>query len=306
MNGYECVYLRTYYPLEFITAYLNRAEDKIDINNGIALADRYNINIKPISFGKSKAAYTLDRSDNSIYKGIASIKFCNSQIADEMYELAQNNTYDNAVDCFVDVMNKTSINSRQMKILITLGFFDQFGRNKTLLDIHEMVDSLKDAKQINKDKISKLGLQEGVIKQCAERETEKLYKDLDMLRCIKMHAKLLPDKSLSIKDQIGAEVEYLEYPLYTNPSISGNFYYVLEFKTYNDKTKPYLKLYNMKTGDTVSARITSGKAFMMAPFAEKSVLNITKHKMQPKKKKIGTQWVDTDEMVMSPQEWEVY
>ena len=48
MNGYECVMLRTYYIIEFIAAYLNRAENKEDTNNGIELAKQYNISIQEL------------------------------------------------------------------------------------------------------------------------------------------------------------------------------------------------------------------------------------------------------------------
>ena len=61
MNGYECTMLRTYYNLEFIASYLNRAENKEDTNNGILLAKLYNVEIYPIKFGKSLSEYTLDR-----------------------------------------------------------------------------------------------------------------------------------------------------------------------------------------------------------------------------------------------------
>ena len=75
MIGYLCAYLRYYYPLEFITAYLNNAQNQDDINDGTELARLKNIKIKPIKFGYSRLNYYPDKETNShIYKGLSSIK----------------------------------------------------------------------------------------------------------------------------------------------------------------------------------------------------------------------------------------
>lgn len=54
MIGYLCAYLRYYYPAEFITAYLNNANNEDDIKNGSALAELYGIQIVPPRYGISK------------------------------------------------------------------------------------------------------------------------------------------------------------------------------------------------------------------------------------------------------------
>ena len=95
MNGFQCVSLRTHHTIEFIAAYLNRAENKDQTNNGIELAHIYGIKVEPIKFGKSGGEYTIDKENNRIYKGIASIKYCNNTIADEMHELSIRKQYTN-------------------------------------------------------------------------------------------------------------------------------------------------------------------------------------------------------------------
>ena len=84
MNGYVSTMLRVYNPLEFITAYLNRAETENDINMGVEYAKSKNITINPIKFGYSGADYKFDKKTNSIYKGIASIKHLSRQVGDEL------------------------------------------------------------------------------------------------------------------------------------------------------------------------------------------------------------------------------
>ena len=89
MIGYLCGYLRYYYPVEFIASYLNNANNEDDIANGTALAKQKNIKILPIKFRHSKDTYSPDKENNAIYKGIASVKFLNAEVAQLMYEMRE-------------------------------------------------------------------------------------------------------------------------------------------------------------------------------------------------------------------------
>ena len=89
MIGYLCGYLRYYYPVEFIASYLNNANNEDDIANGTALAKQKNIKILPIKFRHSKDTYSPDKENNAIYKGIASVKFLNAEVAQQMYEMRE-------------------------------------------------------------------------------------------------------------------------------------------------------------------------------------------------------------------------
>ena len=101
--GYICGYLRYYYPLEFLTSALNIFENKADDTARIvAYAKKVGIEIKGIQFGKSEAGYTMDKNDNCIYKGIASIKYCNKDIATELLQLSQN-YYNDFIDLLKDM-----------------------------------------------------------------------------------------------------------------------------------------------------------------------------------------------------------
>src|SRR5690606_8757700 len=108
MIGYTCAMLRYYYPLEFITAFLNTAANEDDIKNGTELARQKGIEIKPIKFGKSLGEYTPNKKDNSIYKGLASVKYLNHKIADELMELSKNK-YDTFTELLIDIHEKTSV-----------------------------------------------------------------------------------------------------------------------------------------------------------------------------------------------------
>ena len=89
MIGYLCAYLRYYYPAEFITAYLNNANNDEDIRNGSALAELYGIQIVPPRYGLSKDRYIYDKEQKVIAKGIESIKYMNRNVANELYQLSK-------------------------------------------------------------------------------------------------------------------------------------------------------------------------------------------------------------------------
>lgn len=306
MNGYAETRLRTYYPLEFTTAYLNRAEDTKDTNNGVILAKQLGIKIKPIKFGKSQALYSFDKNENTIYKGILSIKFLSTQIADELYQLAQENKYTNYIDTIKNIKEKTSADARQRKILTGLNFFKEFGKNKKLLALLDLYEAIGDAKQINKDKADKMGLNIDILIKYTKKITDKLYKDIDIISYIKDVSELIEDKPLSVKEQVKFEMEYLEYTTVKYEKADESLFIVTEYKCYKDKSKPYVTLRNLKTGDDLKTKVKSGKTFTENPFKLFDVLQVLNFKTQKKTKNVGGQWVKTNEDEDILDEWVVY
>lgn len=152
--GYLCAYYRYYNPLEFITAFLNNAANEDDIINGAKLAKQKGIKIIDPRFGFSKSGYFFDRTTNTIAKGLSSIKFMSAQAADELYALAHSKTYTSFSDLLID-LKKTSLDSRQLDILIKLDFFSDFGNQRELFTILELADMFKfgEAKQVKRDRI---------------------------------------------------------------------------------------------------------------------------------------------------------
>lgn len=154
--GYLCAYYRYYHPIEFITSFLNNAANEDDIRNGTMYANKVGIKITMPKWGLSKGEYFFNKQKNIIAKGLTSIKFMSSSIAEKLYELAHQNTYTRFVDVLADLDRKTSINTRQLDILIKLDFFSDFGNQRELIRIVEMFyETFKkgQAKKISKDKV---------------------------------------------------------------------------------------------------------------------------------------------------------
>ena len=299
-------YLKANYPLEYFTVVLNEwTTDTEKTSKIISELQYFDIKLNNIRFRKSKAEYAFDKESKTIYKGIESIKWCNIQIAEELFELSQKNKYTNFIDLLADI-KQTSINSRQLKILTILNFFSEFGKNKKLLQAIELYDNLASRKQIKFTDIEKLGLNEDLLKSYSKSVTEKMYKDIDLKSYIYDIYKTIPNKTLSVKEQIKFEMEYLEYCIYTNPEAPPTFYIVTNYETYKDKTKPYITLYNIYTGEVKKTKVKDGRAYCENPFNLFSILKIKSFKSQFKSKMVNGKWQKSDELEDILYEWEVY
>ena len=136
--GYLCAYYRHYHPLEFITSFLNNAANEDDIRNGTAYANSVGIKVTMPKWGFSRSDYFYDKDNNVIAKGLSSVKYMNTTIADELYELAHSRQYERFVDVLHDIDRNTSLNTRQLDILIKIDFFSVFGNQRELLRITEL------------------------------------------------------------------------------------------------------------------------------------------------------------------------
>ena len=156
MIGYLCAYLRYYYPAEFITAYLNNANNDDDIKNGSALAELYGVQIVPPRFGLSKDRYIYDKEQNVIAKGIESIKYMNRNVANELYQLSKESKPKTFMELLQLMDQKTSLDTRQREILIKLDYFKDYGNVSELSRILACFALFKNgtAKKIQKDKLS--------------------------------------------------------------------------------------------------------------------------------------------------------
>lgn len=289
-------YLKANYPLEYFTVVLSMYSDDMERTaNLINELPYFGIKLESIKFGKSSSDYAMDVENNTIYKGIASIKYCNTQIADELLELSKNK-YESFIELLVAIKCRTSLNSRQLSILTGLNFFKEFGENKYLMNIIEVYDKFSSCKQIKKDKLEELGLTEFLMKKYSEKETAALYKDIDNFGLISELVKKIENKPMGIIEHVKFEKEYLEYVTYTNPTANEEYYIIVDFIQNKDVSKPRFIARNIKTGEEIHSRIKQGKIFKEYPFGLYSVLKIKEFSKEFKKKPVNGVWTITDEI----------
>ena len=298
-------YLKSHYPLEYFTVVLTMYADDIERTSKlIEELSYFNIAIHSIKFGKSGSDYTMDKENNIIYKGVSAIKFCNAQIADELLELARNK-YNSFIDLLKDIKEKTTLNSRQLDILIRLNFFSDFGNNKYLLSITDIYDKFANAKIIAKKKMEELGVSEYLMTKYSGKETQSQYRDIDNVGLIKELCNKINNESLGIVEQISSEVEFLGYANYTNKDISDSYYIVTNFDDSRSATRPICTLYKICDGEKIDTRVNRTEVFKRNPFGLFSIINMPVTTYEYKKIKDGDKWVDSTEMRVVMAEYEV-
>lgn len=298
-------YLKSHYPLEYFTVVLTLYADDMDRTAKlISELPYFNIKINPVKFGKSGAEYTMDKETNSIYKGISSIKYCNSQIACELYEMSKNK-YDNFVDLLKDIKDNTSVNSRQLDILIGLDFFSDFGGNAKLLRVAEVYDKLGTAKVISKKKMDELGLSEFMMKKHCNKETASQWREIDNKGLIADLCSNIENASLNAIDQMKYEHEYLGNVNYMNPNMTDSYYAIVSFETYKNPCTPVVMIRRMCDGEEIKARVKQSKVFKENPFGLLSIIKMDMLTYEHKKKLIDGSWQKTDETECVLKDYEV-
>jgi len=298
-------YLKSHYPLEYFTVVLTLYADDIDRTSKLIEELQYfNITIRPIKYGKSSSTYSMDKENNAIYKGLSSVKYCNSQIAEELLELSKNK-YDSFTSLLKDIKEKTSVNSRQLDILIKLNFFSDFGRNRYLLRVNEIYDKFATAKIIAKKKMDELGVSEYLMQKYAGKETASQWRELDNDGLIKELCCNVTNESIGVVEQISSEIEFLGYVDYINKDISDSYYVVIDFDDSKSATRPRCVIYRICDGEKIETRVNRSEVFKRNPFGLFSVINMPTTVYEYKKVKDGDKWVDSDEMRVVLSEYEV-
>ena len=297
MIGYTCGYLRYYYPKEFITAYLNNANNDDDIKSGTELAKLYGIPIHSIKFRHSIAKYSCD--DNGIYKGIASIKFMNTESANELYSIREEK-FDNFID-LLERMSSLKIDSRKMDILIKLDFFSEFGSIAYLLRCNEVFNQYYGKTQIRKNKALEYKIDFDLLRSCSKKETPKTFIGVDSKKLINMLIEKIPNNPVSLRQRVSYQMECLGYIDIVDKKYAG--YCVCT--DLNVDYSPKLKLYALANGNTIPVKINK-KIFKNNPIKRGDIVKVNNQYKKPKMKKVDGQWVETDEKEWWITEYEIY
>ena len=245
-------YLKSHYPLQYYTVSLNTFDDDERRTRILTKELSYfGIKLKRPKFRYSKSEYLMDKESNSIYKGIKSYKYLNEQVSNELYNL-RDKVYNNFMELLEDLQT-TSINSRQLDILIRLDFFQEFGGSKKLLEEVEIFNSLYGKKVLNLTKLP-LGLTLEELKPFVGKLTEKQAGEIDINNLMNYCKSKLKNEDLSIKETILTQKKYQGYIDYKNISYNENVYIVLEIKTTKWGTS-FVSLWNLKYGEQVNLKV---------------------------------------------------
>lgn len=291
MLGYLCAYMRYYYPKEFCCAFLNCAKSEEDIRNGTMLCHEYGIEIARPLFGESLNEFRCEDGANTIYKGLRSIKDIGKNTGDELYSI-RDNKHDTFFDLLADIKQNTSVNSKQLDILIKLNFFEMFGNPNELLAYVDVYNQYANKKQLSKDKISPEDLPY-VIKY-SNKATAKQFREIDT-------KSLITDicNDINIMTSVEQLAQYQALLLgYCDVQDVGNPHCIVTNVETTSFGTPYVTLYSLNSQNTKTFKADK-KFFGQFKLEVGDVIKISLRN-KPKRKKVDDKWVsDGDETILT-------
>lgn len=235
-------------------------------------------------FGKDNRHVTVDDNEKTIYPSLSNIKGFGIKVAETLYLLGKDNTMKNFIE-ILDLLNGQGINKSVLTTLIYLDYFCDFGKTKKLLDTYNLYQNLNGKKQIKKDKLNELGLTENLVKKYSQKETEKIFKDIDIQALLSDVSNNIENKNVPLQDKVSVEIEYLGYPI-TKLKTKG-FYYVTKIDEYKNSKSitRYLTMYDLQTDEQVKYKLSDFRLFSENPIKENKLIKILEESKKPKKYK---------------------
>lgn len=320
--AYDSVYfahVKAHYPLEAYTTILRQNEGSTEKTaQAISELPYFNINLSSIKFGESQSDYTYNKKTKTIYKGLASIKYMNKDVAPALNNIYKEKDWeqDNFVNLLARIKEDGTVNSRQVEILIKLNYFSQFDTVDNLLTIFNLMnDKAKpDTNIINKiinKRISQLKTTEEYI-----NKTEK--QKIILLNRIKKFP-LKYDKNLkddTKKQRINNNIEYykimsqennINNDIYSQLKAEEDFfgYYVLVYPNLKKdvyvlvkediRYTPKLEIYNLRTGEIDIVKVKKNK-FINSTSNKKmlelgDIFTIVSSHKEDSMKKVNGEWI---------------
>ena len=284
-----CAYLKSHYPLEYYTVVLNIYENDVEKTNRLCKEMEYfGIKLSNTKFGYNCGSYSFDRNTKTIYKSLGSIKNIGKDVGNKLDDIK-----DLHINDFISLLSTIDVNkicnSRELTILISINFFEQFGNPNQLLKIVDIYNKYSSAKVIKKDKLTQREMQ--IIHKFAQKETEKQFRDIDNIGLIYALVDEIKDTTSTL-EQIGYDLKYLGYT-----SLTYNCqYFGIEDFALNDYGTPYIKLYRIATGESDVYKIDKKwynqfTTEYNGTLEQGDILDITLQE-KPKRKKVDDEWVE--------------
>ena len=244
--SYMCGYLRYYYPLEWVAAFMKNAANDDDLKTGKQMARDRGIEFTRPAFGQDNRTYYIDHEHRTISDTIASVKGVGLKDAEAILDIYNRHNF----TCFTDVLvqmifTENALNKTVIGALIMGDYFRCFGSRGKLLAI--MKDAFDGENRIYRNLSEKTVQKRTGLLAFKEQMSEEFEPPLSEI--------------------IRFETEYYGAPVTVDPS-AVNKYAVIDVDT---KYSPKITLYNISRGTTGLMKIRK-PAFNKKPLAAGDIL----------------------------------
>lgn len=248
--------------------------------------------------------------DKKEQKPKSDIKGVNAIVKSEVEEFLSNDSSDSIFDFIHSLKQNVDINKSQFEALTKLNYFGNYCKAKKMLKCFEIYSELISKKQfkIKGLDLSKYNIDEIELSRFSTLNKNKTaYVELENELLLKFIFSKIDDDGFTLRERLAFDINYYGKLKLTNSKFPMNVYYVIEFETFKDKSKPVIQLYRLKDGQVIKTRIINSELFMNNPFNKHSIVVVNEFKEKPKRKKIGENWVKVDnEFDLIIEDYDIY
>ena len=251
-------YLKAHYPYELYLTMLKIWDEKHrkdKISSIIGEMKRYqNISLTVGKFGQDNRDWVVDRKNKTISQSISSVGYMSKKVAYDLFRLGKNK-YDTFTDLLRDLQMETCLDTRQIKILIELDYFKDFGASGKLMKVYEEFFN-------GENKITKT-------------TTRSLPARLDSCR---RYEQQLPEDELDIMVKLRSQIDNVGLGLSSEKNAPSNVYYVLDVDSkYGIKSM----FYSIQRGTTGVVRFRKDM-FAKKPFEAGDCVTLEEFDLSPR------------------------
>lgn len=248
--------------------------------------------------------------DKKEQKPKSDIKGVNAIVKSEVEEFLSNDSSDSVFDFIHSLKQNVDINKSQFEALTKLNYFSNYCKAKKMLKCFEIYSELISKKQfkIKGLDLSKYNIDETELSRFSTLNKNKTaYVELENELLLKFIFSKIDDEGFTLRERLAFDINYYGKLKLTNSKFPMNVYYVIEFETFKDKSKPVVQLYRLKDGQIIKTRVINSELFMNNPFNKHSIVVVNEFKEKPKRKKIGENWVKVDnEFDLIIEDYDIY
>ena len=301
-EGYVSGWLRYHYPLQFLTVAMNINQGKEEKTAALtAYAHKVGIKIKSPKFRHSRSDYFCDTDENTIYKGLGSIKYMSADVAEALYGM-RDMRFKNFIDVLFAIQQlEAKPDARQLDILVKIGYFTEFGPAKALLLGIEIFNKFSKCKTIKLDKWAEMGYNVDMLKPYAGKMTEKTASHLDNRGIILSILRSMKMPKTTVVDKLKWQIELLGYVDGNDPNSDPNDWLVLDVKTTGYGTV-YVSVYNICYGAERTYRANK-KFWANHQVSKGDVIRAVLQEKNKMKKDENGEWVRTGDVYTEIKCW---
>lgn len=301
-EGYVSGWLRYHYSLQFLTVAMNINQGKEEKTTALtAYAHKVCIKIKSPKFRHSRSDYFCDVDENTIYKGLGSIKYMSADVAEALYGM-RDMQFKNFIDVLFAIQQlEVKPDARQLDILVKIGYFAEFGSAKALLLGVEIFNKFSKCKTIKLDKWAEMGYNIDMLEPYVGKLTEKTANQLDNRGIILSILRSMKMPKTTIVDKLKWQIELLGYVDGSDQNSDPNDWLVLDVKTTGYGTV-YCTLYNLCYGAERTYRANK-KFWINHQLSKGDVIRVVLQEKNKMKKDENGEWVTLNEKIFEMKCW---